>query len=340
MNIYYNGELLNGNESKGVAIKKPEFPLKNKGRYLLAGLTLWAGLFTFYNLNKNKDISTFLSNVNSKVSQEQTIENKILKENLNVIETNKIKEIKSIEVNEKNYKGLDKLVQEQIFAYKSNPILLDAIKNSFSELSKYDDYINTAANLTGNSVSRLYALYSTESDGEIRAISDAGAAGPAQLMPGTAREMGLKVGKFIDERYSPKSLIKASEYLGKYVNSNETHAIFAAYNFGPGNVNKIIKKYGDDWEEFSKHLPKETYNYVIRLKAREKLVDQLNFRKKKLFSQEINETNIYTVKKGDNLFAIARKTNSQIKEIKRLNPTIRNYDFISPGMNLNIPKSL
>ena len=339
MNIYYYGELLNEIESKAIAVKKLNLSFKKKGRYLLMGLALGAGFFTCYNLNKDNSINNSLDNINFKTEQNHTIEHTSLEEKLNLDETKEKRE-KSIEINETNYDALDNLIEKQISKYMSNPQAITSLKNSFSKLSRYDDYIDEASVLTNNSVNILYSLYSTESDGYMRALSEAGAAGPAQVMPGTAREMGLKVGPFIDERYGPESLIKASEYLGKHVKSDKDYVIFAAYNFGPGNVNKIIKKYGDEWKEFSVHLPKETYNYVIRLKARAKLFDQLSFNKKELFSKELENSDKYDVKKGDYLFAIAKKTKSTVKEIKKLNPTIRDYNLINEGMSINIPKSL
>ena len=99
------------------------------------------------------------------------------------------------------------------------------------------------------------------------AISRAGAGGLWQFMPATAKDEGLEFNSLIDERRAPiESSEAAARYLKKLfgIYGDWTLAI-AAYNCGPGNVNKAIKRAGggkkDYWQIYP-FLPRETRGYV------------------------------------------------------------------------------
>lgn len=104
-----------------------------------------------------------------------------------------------------------------------------------------------------------------------KAISRAGAAGLWQFMPSTGRIYRLNQNHYIDERLDPE---KATEAACRYL--KQLHGMFgdwqlalAAYNAGPGNVNKAIRRSGgrkDFWEVYE-HLPKETRSYVPQFAA-------------------------------------------------------------------------
>lgn len=98
------------------------------------------------------------------------------------------------------------------------------------------------------------------------AVSKAGAGGLWQFMPSTAVGEGLEVNSLVDERRDPiASSDAAAAYLKKlYTIYNDWTLAIAAYNCGPGNVNKAIKKAGDkkDYWEIYFFLPAETRGYV------------------------------------------------------------------------------
>jgi membrane-bound lytic murein transglycosylase D len=99
------------------------------------------------------------------------------------------------------------------------------------------------------------------------AVSHAGAAGPWQIMPATARYLGLKVSSGNDERKNLyKSTQAAAKYLKELYNMYEDWLlVIAAYNAGPGNVNKAIKKTGSkNFWVLQYDLPAETRNHVKR----------------------------------------------------------------------------
>ncbi|RYG44206.1 MAG: lytic transglycosylase domain-containing protein, partial [Chitinophagaceae bacterium] len=105
-----------------------------------------------------------------------------------------------------------------------------------------------------------------ESQLKIKAKSWAGASGPWQLMPVTARELGLTVNKTKDERYDyKKSTHAASKYLiDLYKEFGDWLLVIAAYNGGPGNVYSAIKKSGGsrNFWKLQNFLPAESRTHV------------------------------------------------------------------------------
>jgi membrane-bound lytic murein transglycosylase D len=97
------------------------------------------------------------------------------------------------------------------------------------------------------------------------ALSWAGAVGPWQLMPATAKVLGLKVNRKIDERTNYiKSTHAASKYLNDlYEQFGDWLLVIAAYNGGPGNVLKAMRKSGSkNFWDLQYYLPAESRNHV------------------------------------------------------------------------------
>lgn len=96
--------------------------------------------------------------------------------------------------------------------------------------------------------------------------SRAGAAGLWQFMVGTGKIYGLEINSLVDERMDPyKSTTAAVQYLkDMFAIYEDWHLVIAAYNCGPGNVNKAIRRSGgkrDYWSIYP-FLPAETRGYV------------------------------------------------------------------------------
>jgi membrane-bound lytic murein transglycosylase D len=109
-----------------------------------------------------------------------------------------------------------------------------------------------------------------ESDLKSSAVSWAGAVGPWQFMPETARLLGLKVTRSKDERRDyTKSTKAAAKYLTElYGIYNDWLLVIAAYNCGPGNVNSAIRRSGSrNFWELQYHLPAESRNHVKKFIA-------------------------------------------------------------------------
>ncbi len=100
-----------------------------------------------------------------------------------------------------------------------------------------------------------------------KAVSRAGAAGLWQFMIGTAKQYGLQVNSLVDERRDPvKSSNAAARYLSDlYHIFGDWNLVIAAYNCGPENINKAIRRAGGDNKDYwhiYPYLPRETRGYV------------------------------------------------------------------------------
>ncbi|MFC0775203.1 lytic transglycosylase domain-containing protein [Terrimonas alba] len=109
-----------------------------------------------------------------------------------------------------------------------------------------------------------------ESNLKSNAKSWAGAVGPWQLMPATARNLGLRINRKVDERRDIyKSTHAASRYLTNLFSIyGDWLLVIAAYNGGPGNVNSAIKRSGSrDFWKLQKYLPAESRKHVKKFIA-------------------------------------------------------------------------
>ena len=114
--------------------------------------------------------------------------------------------------------------------------------------------------------SELKYLACIESALRQNAYSPARAAGLWQFIPATGIMQGLEVNSYIDERYDLyKSTEAACKFLKKLYNKfGDWHLAIAAYNCGPGNIDKAIARSGGHrtfWEIYN-YLPQETRAYV------------------------------------------------------------------------------
>jgi membrane-bound lytic murein transglycosylase D len=119
----------------------------------------------------------------------------------------------------------------------------------------------------------LVYLSMIESGYSSKALSYAGAVGPWQFMPATARENGLKINDYVDERRDIKKSTKAAaNYLSDlYAQFGSWHLAAASYNGGPGLVRRTLKNYGTDSSFFQLTsmgvVNRETADYVPKLIA-------------------------------------------------------------------------
>lgn len=137
----------------------------------------------------------------------------------------------------------------------------DSVKSffGFGEPEQYGQSARVSG-AAGGMDDLLHGIMMTESGGNPLAYNVSGATGAFQFMPGTARDLGLRVDSQVDERLDPsKSRAAASVYMRqllKRYNGNVDNAL-RAYNWGMGNVDKWIAN-GSDISQ----LPKETREYT------------------------------------------------------------------------------
>lgn len=165
------------------------------------------------------------------------------------------------------------------------------------------------------------------------AVSRAGASGLWQFMPTTAVGLGLEVNSLVDERRDPRL---SSRYAVLYLKQlydiyHDWSLAIAAYNCGPGNVNKAIRRAGGDnpaskmdfWEIYS-FLPAETRGYVPAFIAANYV---MNFYRHHGIQPTIVKRQLTTdtivVNKYVHFNQIASVLNIPVDEIRMLNPQFR-----------------
>jgi membrane-bound lytic murein transglycosylase D len=168
-----------------------------------------------------------------------------------------------------------------------------------------------------------------------KARSHAGARGLWQFMYATARGQGLRIDSYIDERRDPvRSSEAACLFLKKLYNQyGDWYLALAAYNAGPGNVNKAIRRSGGkkNFWEIRYFLPRETRNYVPAFMAVVYLMEyhaEHNIFPAELFIPytALDTVEVNTVLRFDQ---IAAHLNMDVEGLTQLNPMFR-LDII-PG---------
>ncbi len=167
-----------------------------------------------------------------------------------------------------------------------------------------------------------------------KAVSRVGATGLWQFMIGTGKMYGLEVNTLVDERMDPvKSSRVAAEYLKElYSIFSDWHLAIAAYNCGPGNVNKAIRRAGgkrDFWAIYP-YLPSETRSYVPIFVAANYVMnyaDKHNLCAAKIRIPVLTDT--IMLNRRVHLEQISSVLNIEIDELRLLNPQYR-HDII-PG---------
>lgn len=178
-----------------------------------------------------------------------------------------------------------------------------------------------------------------------RAISRARAVGLWQFMSGTGRYYGLHNDWYIDERMDPvKATDAACRYLRDLYNMfNNWELALAAYNTGPGNVKRAIRKAGykrSFWEIYP-YLPRETRSYVPQFVA---ITYTMNHLDEHNFMDEgeemLVEADTIQVKKFLNFETFASLTNVCLEDMQKLNPSIQRNALPETGKvyTLYIPR--
>ncbi|MET3126392.1 membrane-bound lytic murein transglycosylase D [Arcicella rosea] len=180
-----------------------------------------------------------------------------------------------------------------------------------------------------------------------KVISRAGAGGLWQFMPKTAKlDFGLKMDEYVDERFDPE---KATEAACKYMRQlynifGDWHLVLAAYNTGPGNVRRAIRKCngGQTFWSIYNCLPRETRAYVPQYIGILYMMHHAD-------SHDIYAENIETAIPHDtivlntyiDLDKFATLSNINLEEIQKLNPQILTHILPARTRNfqLKLPKS-
>lgn len=215
--------------------------------------------------------------------------------------------------------------------------LLGLSKLYFPEMEKQLDLYQMPLELRNLSV--------VESALNPNARSYKGATGLWQFMLPTGKEYGLTINSYIDER---KDFIKSTEAACIYL--NQLYSIYgvwelaiAAYNCGPGNVNKAIRFAGgsNNFWEIRPYLPRETRKYVPKFMAMCYLMEygELHGIKPMKLDLEFWQVDTVTIKKEIRFDQIEEFTDISNATLKSLNPHYKLgvIPASDDGMTLVIP---
>jgi len=178
------------------------------------------------------------------------------------------------------------------------------------------------------------------------AVSRAGATGLWQFMFSTGRMYGLNINSLVDDRRDP---VKATHAAAKYIRDlykiyNDWILVIAAYNCGPGNVNKAIRRSGNkkDYWDIYYRLPRETRGYIPQYVAATYSVNF--FPEHNIRPLPLNipvSTDTIMVSKDIHLNQISEVMGIPIGELRALNPQYRTG--LVPGsakpLSLTLPMS-
>jgi membrane-bound lytic murein transglycosylase D len=165
-----------------------------------------------------------------------------------------------------------------------------------------------------------------------KARSRAGAVGLWQFMPATGRLYGLRANSRVDDRMNPYKATEAAcqHFVDLYETYQDWNLVLAAYNAGPGNVNKAIRRAGGsmDYWVVRQYLPRETRAYVPAFIA-------VNYFMKYAYAHNIephsgNELSYYQtdtvyVKTELHFKQLADWLDMDHRELERLNPQYRRH---------------
>ena len=166
------------------------------------------------------------------------------------------------------------------------------------------------------------------------ARSRAGALGLWQFMLKTGRLYGLESNSLVDDRLDPiKATWAAARYLREmYDIYQDWHLVIAAYNCGPGNVNKAIRRAGgatDYWSIYN-YLPRETRGYVPAFIAANYIMNYYCHHNICPMNTEIiPPTDTLQISRELHLQQVADLCDITIDELKSLNPQYKRN--IIPG---------
>lgn len=162
-----------------------------------------------------------------------------------------------------------------------------------------------------------------------RAKSRVGATGLWQFMFATGKQYGLDVSSYVDERSDPiRSTESAAKYLAKlYEIFGDWDLALAAYNSGPGNVSKAIRRSGGykNYWNIRGHLPRETAGYVPAFLATMYIFEYAETHGLKPEKPQFNyiETDTIRVKEMISLDQVSEATGVNIEELQFLNPSYK-----------------
>ena len=241
----------------------------------------------------------------------------------------------------------------------------DYLKVHSNNLLKMKGWGQPYFNLIDNILSQyglpreLKYLAVIESNLSTGATSWKGAGGPWQFMPYTARDYGLVVNGFFDERRDYyKSTHAAARYLlTLYSQMHDWLLVIAAYNGGPGRVYSAIKKSGSrNFWSLQYYLPTESRNHVKKFIATHYIMEGTGGitttpnlagnngtsanpydKKPDLTEEELATAATQSISGKYNSLVITKNLSMDILQFNRYNPDFDNMMSLNGNYDLRLP---
>lgn len=185
----------------------------------------------------------------------------------------------------------------------------------------------------------LVFLAMIESGLRTEAKSRAKALGPWQFMSGTAKVFGLKVDYWTDERLDLEASTRAAcRFLrGLHDSYGDWYLAMAAYNWGPGRVNRALKRGGTDYWNLPR-MPRETRNYVPTYLAARRVFQRLEEHGFALAAErpepDLALVDVPGALNWDRLADLAGLPEASLRE---LNPHVRRFCTSPSGCRIRVP---
>ena len=201
-------------------------------------------------------------------------------------------------------------------------------------MGRYEDYID--AELAARDLPHsLRYLPLIEAGYDHLAVSPAGAAGLWQLMPGTARWLGLEVNSLVDQRFDVYAATQAAlDYLVALHDRFQCWFLaLAAYNAGPTRIEQAIRRHGESrprndalFGHIRGRLPKETRDFVPKFLASVRLAGDLSGRppaRAALAKEPPERFDVVRVEGAASADVLAEAAGIAEDEFRALNPHLR-----------------
>jgi membrane-bound lytic murein transglycosylase D len=268
----------------------------------------------------------------------------------------------------KQFKNLleDALSGDGMSNARLNPMAVSFVENYISKNRKgfmamkqwakpYFDMMDEVLSQHGVPKEMKY-LAVIESGLKYNAISWAGACGPWAFMPAAAQQYGLSIRRGNDERldYYKSTHAAARLLTDLYAKYGDWLLVLAAYNGGPGNVDKAIRKSGGskDFWSLQYHLPNESMNHVkkfigthyifegeggITTVTKKEMKDLLVDNNPSLKEDEMNSSTSYNITGRFNSAVILKHIELDKATFDRFNPGFDNKISVEGKYNLRLP---
>jgi len=215
------------------------------------------------------------------------------------------------------------------FTVRNRDYIKDVIRKSTIYFPIFEEYLEKY-----NLPDELKYLAVVESGLRPQIQSRVGAGGLWQFMPYTGNMFQLHQDWYIDERFDPyQSTEAACKYLSSLYNMfGDWELALAAYNSGPGNVRKAIRRsgYKKGFWEIYKYLPRETRSYVPQFVA---IAYTINYAEEHNLLPDAPayqmENDTLMIKGYANLKTLAKSLSLCYKDIQALNPNLKRFGLKS-----------